>query len=500
MQNLRILFFLGFIWLPYLAESQVKFYEIFTNNGYDFGQGITQLEDSSYVVTGSSSSFVEGASQAFLLKIDKFGTYKWSASYGGIESEGGRRVLYKKNVGFYVAGYTNSIGKGGFDNYLVKTDESGNFLWEKSYGGTGWEKVNDATMLIDTGIMMVGLTNTNTAGNDDIYIVRTDKDGDTLWTKTLGGNGDDFATCIRQLNDSICIIGGQTYVQDSLLKKAYLLCIKTNGEIQWEHYYGNKGEYIFNDLCIVGDHINPVGSNLFPLNSELDAYSAKIDTSGAFISEFLTVTPGKESYELTTTYSAVDKIYLAYSRLLEGTTFPVGEDLNIARFNEANYGWEGLAFGITNTGDDVGGQIISTSDGGAIIVGYNTSYGAGGKNVFIAKIGINDDFPLTNGVPTTYSLVQLEEQLMQDNISMYPNPASSELFLNIPNDLSEIIISTISGQRISGITPQQINNLSVTDTEQNLCKINLDTLESGNYYISIISKTMIVNKMFTIIK
>ena len=148
----------------------------------------------------------------------------------------------------------------------------------------------------------------------------------------------------------------------------------------------------------------------------------------------------------------------------------------------------------------IGGQIISTSDGGAIIVGYNTSYGAGGKNVFIAKIGVNDDFPLTNGVPTTYSLVQLEEQLMQDNISMYPNPASSELFLNIPNDLSEIIISTISGQRISGITPQQINNLSVTDTEQNLCKINLDTLESGNYYISIISKTMIVNKMFTIIK
>ena len=102
MQNLKILFFLVCIWLPYLADSQVKFYELFTNNGYDFGQGITQLEDSSYVVTGSSSSFVEGASQAFLLKIDKFGTYKWSASYGGIESEGGRRVLYKKNVGFYL--------------------------------------------------------------------------------------------------------------------------------------------------------------------------------------------------------------------------------------------------------------------------------------------------------------------------------------------------------------------------------------------------------------
>lgn len=484
---------------PFFGQSQVKFYEIFTNNGYDFGQGVVQLEDSSYVITGSSSSFVEGASQVFLLKIDKFGSYKWSTNYGGPESEGGRRVMYKKNEGFYIAGYTNSIGKGGYDDYLVKTDELGNFLWEKSYGGDGWEKVNDATMLMDTGIMMVGQTNTNTAGNDDIYIVRTDKNGDTLWTKTLGSTGNDFATCIRQLNDSICIIGGQKYIEDSLMNKAYLLCIKTNGDIQWEGYYGNRGDYIFNDLCLVGDHINSVGHNLNPLYTELDAYSAKILTTGVFISEFVTVTPGKESYELTTTYGLVDKIYLAYSRMLEGSTFPIGEDLNIGRFNEANYGWEGVVFGVTNTGDDIGGQIISTSDGGAIIVGYNTAYGSGGNNVFVAKIGVNDDFPLTDGTPVTYSLVQIEEEIINDNISIYPNPASKEIFVNGVNDFKEIIIRDIAGRDLPLVLSSD-SILSNINT-QNSYKINIENLEIGNYFITIISDSApIVIKMITVVK
>ena len=95
---IKYLLFL-FILSPILVSGQIDFYKIYTNNGYDFGQGIVQLEDSSYLITGSSSSFQNGASQAFLLKVDSLGNYNWSKNFGGSESEGGRRVLYKKNVG-----------------------------------------------------------------------------------------------------------------------------------------------------------------------------------------------------------------------------------------------------------------------------------------------------------------------------------------------------------------------------------------------------------------
>jgi hypothetical protein len=201
--------------------EQISFYKLFTDNGYDFGQGVVQLEDSSYVLTGSSSSFYTESSQVFLLKIDSLGNKIWSTNYGGTGSDWGRRVLYKKNVGFFIAGYTNSIGEGGFDYYLIKTDESGNFEWEKSYGSYGWEKVHDAALTRDTGVVMVGETSSNLSDNQDVYIVRTNQIGDTLWTKTMGGNSDDFATSIEPYRDSLFLISGTKYIEDSLVNKAF---------------------------------------------------------------------------------------------------------------------------------------------------------------------------------------------------------------------------------------------------------------------------------------
>ncbi len=497
------------------THSQIDFYKIYTNNGYDFGQGIVQLEDSSYVITGSSSSFSEGGSQAFLLKIDSLGTYVWSHPYGGLESEEGRRVMYKKNEGLYVAGYTNSIGKGGFDAYLFKTDEQGNQLWEKSYGGTGWEKVNDAIMLADTGIMMVGQTNSGTSGNENIYIIRTDKVGDTLWTKKIGDSGDDIANCIRPLNDSICIIGGQVFDEITQTTKAFLMSIKTDGTIYWDHIYGNTGEYRIRDLVIVGDHINAVGDNLNNqlTNYDLDELILKVDTSGNFIGEYITVKLGETSHSLISKYGLGNKVYVAYEVHnvdVPNPTFPIGKDLFVARFNENPMYWEN-GFGIANTGDDIGGQMISTNDGGAIVVGYNTSFGAGGNNVFVCKIGANEVYPITSDVPVANSLVQIYENNTDEEVdfSIYPNPATNEINIEVSTDCNEIIITNIAGQIVAESTRELtvMSNLSTTESSDissinpSKIKINIENLEKGNYFITLKSnQETSCTKMITVVK
>ena len=134
MPTLRIIFLLL---LANSSYGQINFFKLYSDAGDDYGEGIVQLNDSSYAVTGSSSSFFGSGSEAFLMKIDSAGNYLWSNHYGGPETDVGRRVLYKENVGFYIAGHTNSYGNGGYDFYLVKTDESGNLEWEKSYGKFG---------------------------------------------------------------------------------------------------------------------------------------------------------------------------------------------------------------------------------------------------------------------------------------------------------------------------------------------------------------------------
>ncbi|NBU90695.1 MAG: hypothetical protein EBS12_04520, partial [Flavobacteriia bacterium] len=138
--------FLGLLGFPLVCalKKQNNFFKMYSGSGYDRGEGIVQLEDSSYAITGSSSSWGE-SSQAFLLKIDTAGNYLWSQSYGGAESEAGKRVLYNADLGFYIAGFSNSFGSGDFDAYLVKTDLNGNKLWEKTYGKpSNWERINDA--------------------------------------------------------------------------------------------------------------------------------------------------------------------------------------------------------------------------------------------------------------------------------------------------------------------------------------------------------------------
>ncbi len=494
MQNIIYIIFLLFSWFPNLVVSQTDFYKIYTNNGYDIGQGIVQLEDSSYIITGTSSSFKDGASQAFLLKVDSLGKYSWSKNYGGDESDGGRRVLYKKNVGYFIAGYTNSIGKGGFDNYLVKTNEKGELLWEKSYGGIGWEKVNDAVLLADTTIMMVGQTNSGTSGNDNFYIIRTNQNGDTLWTKNYGSKGDDIATCVKMLNDSICIIGGQKYIEDSLKTKAYLICLNKNGKIKWEYYFGNDGEYRINDLCIVGNEINIVGFRKNKIKDDFDGYSAKVNLNGAFIYEFAYSIKGNESYEQISTYGRLDKLYVAYNQELAGSTFPIGKDLLLGRFR-TELVYDNLALGISNTGDDISGQIIPTNDGGAILVGYNSAFGMGGNNVFITKVGKNDVFPITSGVQVLNSLVQIEK-IKEDNneILIYPNPISEKININLPSNFEgKIEIRDITGKLVYEEEIKE-NNLGNLETKYALSLPN--HIENGNYLISIISNDFTIQRPF----
>ena len=273
--------------LTFQSQGQIAFYKIFSDQGADRGQGIVQLPDSSYVITGSSSSFYTGSSQAFLLKLDSTGNQLWSKDYGGSESESGRRVLYAGGSGFYVSGLTNSIGNGGFDFYLAKTDESGTLEWEKAYGGSGWERVNDAILAQDTGVVMIGTTTSTIDGNDDIFIVRTNSLGDTLWTKTLGGNGDDIGSSIKKYTDSTFIIGGTIYNSDSMMTKGYMAHIQDNGAILWEAQYGLNGNYTINDVCVRPTNIVAVGS-----------YSPTIDDLDdcAFYSDFTGNQTGEKQY------------------------------------------------------------------------------------------------------------------------------------------------------------------------------------------------------------
>src|SRR5690554_6660330 len=94
MENLkRIILVLIFV-IPVFGSAQISFYKKFTSGPFDQGNGLTQLPDSSYAITGSSGEFDENSGQAFLMLLDSMGNHLWTKDYGGSGDDIGVRVIH----------------------------------------------------------------------------------------------------------------------------------------------------------------------------------------------------------------------------------------------------------------------------------------------------------------------------------------------------------------------------------------------------------------------
>jgi hypothetical protein len=447
--------------------GQINYMKHYSNSGYDAGQGIVQMADSSYVLCGHSSSFNSGPSQAFMMRVDSLGNFISSHQYGGFESESARRVMHQENFGFFLAGYTNSMGNGGFDYYLVKTDESGEKEWEKTYGTDGWEKVNDAALTRDTGVIMVGETNSNLVTGRDMYIVRTDKNGDTLWTKTFGDIGSDEATCIERYNDSLFVIGGTKWIQDSLESKAMLIYLKDDGTIMdLDTFLVGAGSWGLNDITISNDTICGVGFYQQHPDSltkmalyVFQAFPSSISNIG-YYSQF---TAGTVYGEQISAYGDGSSRYASLSNAGHVNAFAPGPDVLVARYG-STMNWIGQVAQIAKEYPDGCGEIIPASDGGAAAVGFRDGIGEGGGSVFLLKIGPNEVYPATFNASLYTDLVTVESIDLIENLEVFPNPASTSFTVkSLPQDSYEIMISNNMGQIVRTVSVVGTNSIDVSD-------------------------------------
>lgn len=465
MGNLIRIFFV--ILFSNTVGAQISFFNYYSDNGVDRGEGIVQLEDSSYVVTGSSSSFSGGSSQAFLMQIDSLGNFQWSNQYGGAGSESGRRVLYTKDFGFFICGFTNSFGNGGFDNYLAKIDESGLLEWEKAIGGAGWEKVHDAALTRDTGVIMVGESSSNSTNTKDIYIARTNISGDTLWTRTLGGSGEDYASDILQIDDSTFIVVGRSYVEDSLLTKVWASKIGDDGTIYWEKNFGNESNSWANGVALSGSQLRIVGGSEGVNCIGIDTYTCILTKNGDFWGEYVNHAVGDNDMISLVNYGPSQDIYVT-GTVVNEFSFEEGNDIKVERYSNI-FSWV-EDFKIARKYNDVSNQIINTNDGSAVTVGYSTNVVSGGNDIYVCKIGPNNDYADTeNGAVNLNVVTVIEAENPSIELKVFPNPSNGVITIkSLYENIDKIQVLDMKG----GVVLEEFNKSS----------IDLTSFENG-YYI-----------------
>lgn len=125
----------------------------------------------------------------------------WTKTFGGGKSDQIYWVEQTSDKGFILAGQTKSFGAGDSDAWLIRLNKKGDTVWSRTYGGPRNDFAEGVIEMKDGGFVFAGGTRSFGAGIADVWIIRTNLSGDTLWTKTYGGAKYDMPFCIIQTAD-----------------------------------------------------------------------------------------------------------------------------------------------------------------------------------------------------------------------------------------------------------------------------------------------------------
>jgi hypothetical protein len=179
-----------------------------------------------------------GSEYLWLLKTDANGTKLWDRTFGGFVSssgDGAWSVDETDDGGYIVTGYTRSFGDGSKDLWLIRTDEQGKEKWDKTFGGSKDDVGMYVVQTKDKGYIVTGRTASYGSGKDDIWVIKTNKDGRELWNHTFGGSKDDIGLQVLEVRDGY-VITGRTE-SEGTGKKAFLLKVNPFGKKLWEKTY-----------------------------------------------------------------------------------------------------------------------------------------------------------------------------------------------------------------------------------------------------------------------
>lgn len=480
MQNLKYILMVVSVLLLNGAKAQINFYKVFSSSGFDFGEGIVQMEDSSYLLTGATSSFDVPSGQAFILKTDKYGEKLWSKSYGGQESDRGRRIFINENDGIYVAGYSNSFNTGSYDFYFFKTDLNGELIYEKNYGGPKFEKLYGATKTPDGEFfIMAGSSLSNPEEVENCYMVMIDKQGTLIWEKQWGGTGRDIARSVKMLDDTTFVVIGEEFDESDQLTKAFVQRVKLDGTVLWTGHRGAVGKnYFINDFVVRQDDIIACGGVKYTSGTTEKCHPMllRYHKDGNFLYDMVDSGLEYSRMELVQDFGTTEQ-YAVVEQALR-SNFPIYgdgyEDNQVTLFHTYFY-WLAGIFNYSRTGEDLYTEMIRTKDNGFAVVGYNSFFGTGYNNIVFIKVGPGMEVPSSTSNPDIAPLVKALSIESATTVSLFPNPSSGQFTIKCEKPLVKIEVIDLLGKKVRELDANFETTVNIAEGE----------LEEGVYMVKI---------------
>jgi hypothetical protein len=420
---------LSAIRLASIASAQTNWTRTYGGTGDDEGYSVQQTTDGGYIIACGTLSDT-GPTDVYLIKVSAQGDTLWTKTYGGGI---GFSVQQTTDGGYVITGLTGSVGAGGIDVYLIKTTAQGDTLWTRTYGGPYDEAGYSVEQTTDGGYIIAGWTSSSGAGGEDVYLIKTNASGDTLWTRTYGGVDNDRGYSVQQTTDGYVIAGG-TSSFGAGNGDVYLIKTNAQGDTLWTRTYGGANEDNGNSVQQTTDGGYFIGAYTYSFGAgDEDVYLIKTDDQGDTI--WTRTFGGSGSDEARSVQQTTDGGYIIAGWF---ESYGAGADVyQIKTDAQGDTLWTRTYGGVRH---DRGYSVRQTSDGGYIIAGYTWSFSAGGDDVYLIKtdslgnVGVAE--PLTgHPLRPTRFLVQ-------------PNPFTS--FARVPGHETDVFaLSDVTGRQVA---------------------------------------------------
>jgi hypothetical protein len=383
--------------------------------GGSYGDGansIIQSSDGGYVVAGRTWSFGAGYADIYVVKLDSSGNIVWTKTIGGSLTDVAMSIIQSSDGGYVVVGYTKSFGAGDWDMYVVKLDSSGNVVWTKTIGGSDWDEANSIIQSSDGGYVVAGWTRSFGAG--DIYVVKLDSSGNVVWTKTIGGSYLDVALSIIQSSDGGYVVSGLTGSFGAVVVDFYVVKLDSSGNVVWTKTIGGNGYDYANSIIQSSDGGYVVAGYTYSFGAGVvDFYVVKLDSSGNVV---WTKTIGGNYYDYA--YSITQSSDGGYVVAGYTDSFGAGSaDFYVVKLDSSgNVMWTKT---IGGSNSDYAYSIIQSSDGGYVVAGYTWSFGAGWSDIYVVKMDANGNVCFSQNI-TNYSVSSNVGSFSSPSTSAFP--------------------------------------------------------------------------------
>lgn len=384
------------------SASQSTFQKTYGGTGNEEAHAILANTDGTFMMAGETNSFGSGNKDGYVIKTNSKGEILWEKTYGGSSADVIRSIEPTSDGGYILGGWTQSFGAGGNDLYLIKTDADGNTQWSKTYGTSSSEDGGYVHLTPDGGYIISGTQ--GSSGSWDFYMTKTDATGNMQWAKSYSrSSNNDYVGYSVVANDGGYLIGGATYnFGAGMFYDMY--CIKTDslGNVQWDKNFQevNYAAIYFIQKLSDGGFLL-VGSKDYQPATDEDIYLIKMNPAGDTV--WTKYIGGSVRTQGISAFEKSDG-----NILIGGYTNSFGnggQDIFMAELdNNGNLQWFKTYGG---TGDDFSGigQIIGEAkDGGIVLAGKTNSFGAGGDDIYFIKTDACGDVGcnMTDTIPQIY--------------------------------------------------------------------------------------------------